>query len=250
MHWLLFYDVVPDYLERRAPLRAEHLALGRAAAARGELVLGGAYADPADGAVLLFRGESAAVAERFARADPYVKNGLVTRWTVRAWTTVVGTGAAVVPPAVRTRDAMEVLELLGARIVVMLSADDTRGGTTLLEYAAPPRYAGPPPHWHAATTELFQVLEGRLDVVVGEASRTLAPGDVAHVPPGTVHRFANPHDEPVRFQVQLWPGGFEGYFRGLQALVAASPAWPPADRSALDALAREFDTFPPPAPAR
>jgi uncharacterized protein YciI len=90
MHYLLFYDVVPDYVERRAPFRAEHLALARAAHARGELVLGGALADPADGAVLLFKGDSPAAAEAFAAADPYVKNGLVTRWRVRAWATVVG----------------------------------------------------------------------------------------------------------------------------------------------------------------
>jgi uncharacterized protein YciI len=95
VHYLLFYDVVPDYAERRAPLRAEHLALARAAHARGELLLGGALADPTDGAVLLFRGDSPAAAEAFAAADPYVRHGLVTRWRVRAWATVVGDGAAV-----------------------------------------------------------------------------------------------------------------------------------------------------------
>lgn len=95
MHYLLIYDVVPDYVERRAPLRAEHLALARAAADRGELVLGGALADPVDGAVLLFTGDSPAAAEAFAAADPYVRHGLVTRWRVRTWTTVVGDAAAV-----------------------------------------------------------------------------------------------------------------------------------------------------------
>lgn len=94
MHYLLIYDVVPDYVERRAPLRTEHLALARAAHARGELVLGGALADPVDGAVLLFRGDSPAAAEAFAAADPYVRNGLVTRWRVRKWTTVIGDDAA------------------------------------------------------------------------------------------------------------------------------------------------------------
>ncbi|MEP6573262.1 MAG: YciI-like protein [Gemmatimonadota bacterium] len=95
MHYLLFYDVVKDYSARREAHRAEHLALGRAAMQRGELVLGGAYADPIDGAMLLFRGDSSAVASRFAEADPYVTNGLVTRWWVREWTTVVGTHAEV-----------------------------------------------------------------------------------------------------------------------------------------------------------
>jgi uncharacterized protein YciI len=99
VHYLLFYDVIDDYAARRAPLRAEHLALGRAAVARGELVLGGALADPVDGAVLLFRGNSPAVAADFARADPYVREGLVTRWWVREWTTVVGPGAEAQVPA-------------------------------------------------------------------------------------------------------------------------------------------------------
>jgi uncharacterized protein YciI len=93
MHYLLFYDVSPDYLERRAEFRSEHLALAWEAQARGELILGGALADPVDGSVLLFKGESDDVAKRFAAADPYVKNGLVTGWRVRPWTTVVGEDA-------------------------------------------------------------------------------------------------------------------------------------------------------------
>ena len=98
MHYLLIYDLVEDYIERRAPLRAQHIALARAAEARGELILGGALANPADGAVLLFRGDSPSTAEAFAAADPYVTNGLVTRWRVREWTTVIGRDAAVPLP--------------------------------------------------------------------------------------------------------------------------------------------------------
>lgn len=94
MHFLLFYDLAPDYLERRPQFRAEHLKLAWEACERGELVLGGALAEPADGAVLLFRGETSEVAERFAEADPYVANRLVSGWRVRPWTTVVGDQAA------------------------------------------------------------------------------------------------------------------------------------------------------------
>lgn len=93
MHFLLFYEVAPDYLERRAQFRTEHLSLAWEARARGELLLAGALADPVDGAVLLFRGDSPVVAEAFAQADPYVRNGLVTHWRVRPWTTVVGENA-------------------------------------------------------------------------------------------------------------------------------------------------------------
>jgi uncharacterized protein YciI len=90
MHYLLFYDLAEDYLERRPAFRAAHLTLAREAVARGEVVVGGALAHPADQAILLFRGASPEVAERFAAADPYVANGLVKRWRVREWTTVVG----------------------------------------------------------------------------------------------------------------------------------------------------------------
>jgi uncharacterized protein len=93
MHYLLFYEFVPDYLEHRPQFRTEHLRHAWEANARGEIVLAGALADPVDGAVIVFKGDSPEVAERFAAADPYVKNGLVTRWFVRPWTTVVGAGA-------------------------------------------------------------------------------------------------------------------------------------------------------------
>ena len=99
MHYLLIYDVVDDYVSRRVPLRAAHISHARAAVARGELVLAGALANPPDAAIFLFRGESPAAADAFARADPYVTNGLVKEWRVREWTTVVGREAEVpLPP--------------------------------------------------------------------------------------------------------------------------------------------------------
>ena len=99
MHYLLFYDVVHDYAERRVPFRAAHIAHARAAAGRGELILGGALANPIDGAVLLFECDSPAPIEAFVADDPYVQNGLVTAWRIREWTTVVGDRAQVeLPP--------------------------------------------------------------------------------------------------------------------------------------------------------
>ncbi len=92
-HFLLFYDYVSDYLERRGGLRPAHFRHAQASLERDEFQLGGAYADPADGAVLLFKARSREVAEDFARCDPYVTGGLVTSWRVREWTTVFGHGA-------------------------------------------------------------------------------------------------------------------------------------------------------------
>ena len=91
MHFLLTYELAPDYLERRGVFRAEHLKL---AWETEGLVLGGALGDPTDRALLLFESDSPESAKRFANADPYVRNGLVRRWDVRPWTTVVGKFAA------------------------------------------------------------------------------------------------------------------------------------------------------------
>ena len=93
-HYLLTYHLAPDYLERRPAFRAEHLALAWEASKRGDLVLGGAVEEPLDTAMLLFAGDGPEAAEAFARADPYVAQGLVERWTVRRWNTGVGDSAA------------------------------------------------------------------------------------------------------------------------------------------------------------
>jgi uncharacterized protein len=93
-HFLLIYTYAPDYMDKRAAVRPAHLELARASVARDELQLGGAVPqdDPPFG-LLLFKGESAAVAEDFARSDPYTGQGVVTSWRVREWVTVVGEGA-------------------------------------------------------------------------------------------------------------------------------------------------------------
>ena len=94
MHYLLMYELAPDYLERRGEFRDEHLKLAWDAQERGEIVIAGALADPADMAVLMFQAESPEVVERFAKTDPYVIHGLVTGYRVRQWNTVVGEFAA------------------------------------------------------------------------------------------------------------------------------------------------------------
>jgi uncharacterized protein YciI len=103
-HFLLIYDYVPDYMDRRAPYRPAHFALAQAAVERGDLVLAGACTDEGDPlGVLVFKAPDRRVVEEFAKADPYVLNGVATRWQVREWTTVLGKDALTkVPPAPRT----------------------------------------------------------------------------------------------------------------------------------------------------
>jgi mannose-6-phosphate isomerase-like protein (cupin superfamily) len=147
-------------------------------------------------------------------------------------------------PVLHQGGAAETLELHGARLLLMLTAADTGGAYSLVDYTAPPGYGGPPSHLHRATAELFYVVSGRLRVEVGGERHDLWPSDCVHVPPGVPHRFANPFEEPARFLVQTLPGGIEGYFRGLARIAHASPDWPPADTRELDALARAHDIHP------
>lgn len=96
-YFTLTYEVVDDFVNKRTPFRPAHLTGVREAHARGELIMAGALAEPA-GALLVFRGADRSVAENFATADPYVHEGLVTNWTVRPWTVVVGNDPAETPP--------------------------------------------------------------------------------------------------------------------------------------------------------
>ena len=96
-YFALTYDVVEDFTNKRTPFRPAHLKEVRDAQARGELIMAGALGEPA-GALLVFRGADRSVAENFAKADPYVNEGLVEKWTVRPWTVVVGQDPSETPP--------------------------------------------------------------------------------------------------------------------------------------------------------
>jgi uncharacterized protein YciI len=94
MHYVLFYDYIDDFMEKRAPLRNGHLQLAWSSHAQGHLMLGGVLDNPTDGAMLLFQANSAQVVEDFVAADPYVAGGLVKAHRIRLWNTVAGDGAA------------------------------------------------------------------------------------------------------------------------------------------------------------
>ena len=96
-YFALFYEVVDDYVARRLAFREDHLRLAQAARQRGELLLAGAFGDAAGGALLVFHAPDSSVVEHFAKHDPYVTNGLVTRWEARPWTVVVGNEPAPEP---------------------------------------------------------------------------------------------------------------------------------------------------------
>lgn len=89
-YYALIYSVVDDYIVRRGAFRDEHLRLANEASSRGELILGGAFSDPADQALLIFQVNDISVIEKFVKNDPYVINGLVMKWEIRPWSVVIG----------------------------------------------------------------------------------------------------------------------------------------------------------------
>ena len=95
MHYVLIYDYTPDYLERRAEFRDEHLKLAWASHERGELQLAGVLGEPVDGGLLWFKADSPAVIEAFVASDPYLKAGLISKWRIRPWLTAVGAQASL-----------------------------------------------------------------------------------------------------------------------------------------------------------
>jgi len=89
MHYILFYTTADDYMERRGEFRQLHLDMANKAVENGEIVMGGALADPPDRAIIVFKGDSPEIVENFAKNDPYVINGIVTSWEVRPWNVVM-----------------------------------------------------------------------------------------------------------------------------------------------------------------
>jgi mannose-6-phosphate isomerase-like protein (cupin superfamily) len=137
------------------------------------------------------------------------------------------------------------LAAVGVSVLLKSAAEDTDGRWTIYEYTAPPRFPGPPPHWHKETDEAFFVLEGTIRFEVDGESVDAQAGGYARVPPGVVHRFSNPTDAPARFLGLIVPGGLEKYWEELGELMANEPSWPPADMGPLIALMAKYDTFPP-----
>jgi mannose-6-phosphate isomerase-like protein (cupin superfamily) len=153
-----------------------------------------------------------------------------------------------VPSLVQAAGAGTTIEALGLTITSKVGSVDTNGAWALLECTAAPHFPGLPPHWHAQTTACFYILDGTVAFVLGEETITARRGATVSVTPDTVHTCFNPTADPIAFLLWLTPGDVAGYFTELTLLIAAAPAWPPADPSALLALAARYDVFLPPAP--
>jgi mannose-6-phosphate isomerase-like protein (cupin superfamily) len=103
----------------------------------------------------------------------------------------------------------------GSATTVKAPSEATAGRFFVSETELAAGFPGPPPHVHDELVDSFYVLEGTLDLIVGDERLTLCAGGYACVLPGTRHTFANSSGRPVRFLNINAPGGFEHYMRDL-----------------------------------
>lgn len=135
------------------------------------------------------------------------------------------------------------LSFLGVHLAYKISSQDTAGKWSLLEYLAPPKFAGPPLHWHKETHEVFYVLAGIVTFRLGDDVFEGEPDSMVYIPKGVLHTFSNQQDKPARFLMFVTPGGFDEYFKELAALAQSEPGWPPQDLSKLHALYEKYDNY-------
>lgn len=136
----------------------------------------------------------------------------------------------------------EAVTLFGTTVTFLVESRQTGNAWSLLAYDAPPSFVAAAPHTHARTTETFFVLDGTLTVRLNDEEVAVETYGCVVVPPGTRHTFRNAGASPVRFLALASPGGHDDFLRELLALIAAAPSWPPADPTALIALANRYDT--------
>ena len=137
----------------------------------------------------------------------------------------------------------KLLTFPGARIRIKVFNEAVSGRYSLIDYQADPAYAGPPPHWHKETIELFFVLEGELTFQLGERTFTASAGASVLIPTGIVHKFSNPSAQSARFLIVVSPGGFEHYFEELEAAIRIAGGMPA--RETMVALFKRYDTYDP-----
>lgn len=135
------------------------------------------------------------------------------------------------------------LSFLGVHLAYKISSLDTVGKWSLLEYIAPPRFAGPPLHWHKVTHEVFYVLAGVVTFRLGDEVFEGEPDAMVSIPKGVLHTFSNQQDKPARFLMFSTPGGCDEYFKELAAMAQSEPTWPPQDMSKVLRLYERYDTF-------
>src|SRR5215472_14203151 len=132
-----------------------------------------------------------------------------------------------------------VISLGPIQMIVQEDGTQTRGTLGVAEFTVPPHAPTPPAHIHHAHEEVFYVLEGELEFLVGEETVRASAGTFVMVPIGAAHTFSNPTDRPARFLNTFTPPLYIGYFEEMSNLMQADAALVPQQFAEL--MAR-YDT--------
>ena len=99
-----------------------------------------------------------------------------------------------------------------------------------------PPGGGVPPHSHATEEEGYFVLQGELTLTIGAETRLLGAGDFGHVPPRTLHGYANQATVPVRFLAWTVGGPIDEFFEAMSQRVTQMPR----DGAAMQELTAQY----------
>lgn len=130
------------------------------------------------------------------------------------------------------------------------SGEDTGGAYSLTDSMVPPQ-GDPPPHIHHREDEAFRVLEGELEVLVGENKFKAGAGSFVHLPKGVLHSYQNVGTGPARLLTLMVPAGLERFVEevGKPGTELSSPRpFEEGDIDKLLALAPEYGGEIPPPP--
>ena len=99
----------------------------------------------------------------------------------------------------------------GDRYTFLVTGAQSENAYFIMEALVPPA-GGPPPHIHHREHESFYVLDGTLDIRMGDRVVQAGAGDFVHIPRGVVHCFTNTGTSSARMLLIFSPGGIERFF--------------------------------------
>jgi quercetin dioxygenase-like cupin family protein len=127
------------------------------------------------------------------------------------------------------------LNIAGSQTFHKIKSKDTKGVFSVMEFVTPPG-KGVALHVHEREDELVYLLDGEIEVTLGDQKMKAVPGVMALLPRGIPHGFTNIGNKPSRLLDTILPGLFDNYFVELAALFAAGD---PSEEQ-IDALSRKY----------
>lgn len=128
----------------------------------------------------------------------------------------------VLNPKIVKNTEGQILHVIGDNQNIKLTGKDTNGQFTLIEQNNLPG-VGIPPHVHENEDEVFQVIEGQVEMTIGDKLTTLNSGDLIFCPKGIPHSWKVVGNQNARTMLSIFPAGLENMFEELSELPAGQP---------------------------